>query len=93
MADKTMRIKKLPPLFITKFAHANSSAVRFWTLPIRLRNLIPSAAADFASACTYLYIQKLFCVYLCFSKKKKIITKFSLNHSSVYYLNTDILVQ
>jgi len=37
-----------------KLAIANSSAVRFRTLPLRLRSSIPSAVANFASAGKYL---------------------------------------
>jgi len=35
-------------------ALANSPAVRFRTLPLRLESSIPSAVANFASACKYL---------------------------------------
>jgi len=43
---------------------ANSSAERFRTLPLRLGSLIHSAAAYFASACTYLGLKN--CLVLIF---------------------------
>jgi len=45
-------------------ALADSSAVRFRTLPLRVWSSISSAVADFASACIYLCLRKLSCVDL-----------------------------
>jgi len=49
---------------ISKLAFADSFAVRFRTLPLKLESSIPSAVADFASACTYLCSKK--CLVLIF---------------------------
>jgi len=46
---------------ILKRALTDSSAVRLQTLPLRLWNWIPSAAADFTSACKYLYSKIVMC--------------------------------
>jgi len=51
-------------LRISKYALANSSAVRFQTLSLRLGNSIPSAAAYFASAWKYLCLKN--CLVLIF---------------------------
>jgi len=53
---------------------ADSSALRFWTLPLRLRSSIPSAVADFASACIYLCLKNclVFIFVFVHSEKKKI---------------------
>jgi len=61
------RFKKKRYAKSLQIALADSSAVRFQTLLLRLRSSIPSAVADFASACIYLCWKIVLCSSLCLS--------------------------